>query len=298
MRIAHISDLHIQSLDGVPLRRFLNKRATGLANLLTFRRGAYSIDVFERLIADLLDEEPEHVVVTGDLSNLALEGEFQAVFDRLKLLGGYRRVSTIPGNHDTYTRGSVVMRRFESTFYPFMFRQFSDIDVELYPYVKLIDEVAIIGVCSAVPTLPLFAWGRVGEAQLRRLEEILSREAVKSAFSVVLVHHNLHAREFVDEATASLRDASAFMDVLKEGGANLVLHGHDHNAHVGSLRAGRVGDVGENRIPVIGAGSSTRLDPNPSKVARYNVYTIEGGVLKNVETKVYDLRKRKFIWKF
>ena len=292
MRIAHISDLHIQALDGVPVRRFLNKRVTGLANLVTFRRGAYSIDVFERLIADLLEEEPEHVVVTGDLSNLALEGEFQAVFDRLKILGGYRRVSTIPGNHDTYTRGSSVMRRFESTFYPFMFRQFSDIDVELYPYVKLLDEVAIIGVCSAVPTLPFFAWGRVGEAQLGRLEEILRREAVKRAFSVVLVHHNLHAREMLQEATASLRDVGPFVEVLKEGGVNLVLHGHDHLAHTGSIRAG------ESSIPVIGAGSSTRLDGSPSKVARYNVYTIEGGTLKNVETKVYDMRKRKFIWKF
>jgi hypothetical protein len=33
MRIAHFSDLHLLSLEGVPARRFLNKRFTGWVNL-------------------------------------------------------------------------------------------------------------------------------------------------------------------------------------------------------------------------------------------------------------------------
>ena len=292
MRIAHISDLHIAAFDGVPLRRFANKRVTGLANLLTFRRNEYSLDVFERLVADLIDENLDHVVVTGDLSNLALESEFQAVFDRLKLLGGWRKVSVIPGNHDAYTRGAVASRRFESTFYPFMFRQFSDLDVDVYPYVKLIEGVAILGVNSAIRTPPLFSWGRVGSRQLGRLIEALSSDRVRNAFKIVLLHHHLHEREMPEQMMANLRDQGAFVNVLKGHGVDLVLHGHDHVAHQGVL------STGQHRVMVYGNGSSTRLDPDPGKVARYNVYTVEGGQLRNVETKVYDLRKRKFIWKF
>lgn len=292
MRLAHISDLHILALQGVPARRFLNKRLTGLANLMSFRRNAYSLDVFERLVADLLEEECEHVVVTGDLSNLALESEFQMVFDRLKLIGGYRMISTIPGNHDYYTRGAVRVRRFESTFFPFMFQQFSDLEVDVYPYVKRVDGVAIVGLNSAMPTLPLFANGKIGSRQLGKLDEILSRDAIQEAFTVVLLHHNLHERDFPEQATASLRDAAALTEVLAARSVDLVLHGHDHEAHVGAIQAG------ERMIPVYGSGSSTRLDPDPAKVARYNVYTIEGGALQGVETKVYDIRKRKFIWRF
>jgi len=292
MRIAHISDLHIAAFDDVPLRRFANKRVTGLINLMTFRRNEYSLDIFERLVADLIDESFDHVVVTGDLSNLALESEFQAVFDRLKLLGGWRKVSVIPGNHDAYTRGAVATRRFESTFYPFMFRQFSDLDVDVYPYLKLFDGVAVVGVNTAIRTPPLASWGRVGSRQMGRLIEILSSDRVRSAFKIVLLHHHLHEREMPEQLLANLLDQNAFVNVIKGHSVDLVLHGHDHVAHQGVL------SNGQHRTQVFGNGSSTRHDPDPARVARYNVYTVDDGQLRNVETKIYDLRKRKFIWKF
>lgn len=292
MRLAHVSDLHIGAYEGVPLRRFLNKRLSGLANLATFRRHGHDLDLLDRLVADLLEESLDHVVVTGDLSNLALETEFQVVFDRLKLLGGYRKVSTIPGNHDAYTKGAVRARRFESAFYPFMFPQFSDLDMDLYPYVKILDEVAIVGVNSAIASAPLLAWGKVGSRQLGRLNEALARDVVRERFVVVLVHHHLHEREPPEEWTAGFLDARAFKNVLREHRVDLVLHGHDHVAHQGAIRAG------VQTIPVYGAGSATCGDPDPCRIARYNVYTIEAGQLRNVETKIYDARKRKFIWRF
>ena len=43
MRIAHLSDLHLLSLTGVPLRRFLNKRISGYANL-RLKRGSIQLD--------------------------------------------------------------------------------------------------------------------------------------------------------------------------------------------------------------------------------------------------------------
>jgi 3',5'-cyclic AMP phosphodiesterase CpdA len=292
MRIAHISDLHIAALHGVPLKRFLNKRVTGLANLMTMRRGAYSLDVFDRLVDDLLQEAPDHVICSGDVSNLALETEFQAVFDRFKLLGGYRRVSVVPGNHDVYTHGAAAGRRFEGFFYPFMFPQFTDLDVDLYPFVKQLEGVAVIGLCSAQPTLPFFAWGRLGDEQLARLRDILARDQVQAAFKIVVLHHHLHERELPEGYTARLRDLEAFVKVLLDGRVDLVLHGHDHHPHFGAI------GPGDRRVPVLSPGSSTRLDPDQAKVARYNVYTIENGRLETVETKLFDTRKRKFIWRF
>ena len=79
MRIAHISDLHLLALDGVSPLRFINKRATGYANLRFRRKHVHRGDIV-RAIADHISREGvDHVVITGDVSNLALEGEFELV---------------------------------------------------------------------------------------------------------------------------------------------------------------------------------------------------------------------------
>src|SRR3546814_17366565 len=43
-----------------------------------------------------------HLVVTGDLTNIALPGEFVQVGEWLKGLGTPEAVTVIPGNHDAY----------------------------------------------------------------------------------------------------------------------------------------------------------------------------------------------------
>ena len=88
------------------------------------------------------------------------------------------------------------------------------------------EPLALIGVSSAVPTGDLGAWGRIGEAQLARLEKILTAPELASLTRVVLVHHPpvLHK----DGEHRNLRDRDALGAVLLRAGAELVLHGHDH----------------------------------------------------------------------
>ena len=50
MRIAHFSDLHLLSLEGVGPLRFLNKRLTGYANL-RLKRGSIHRSEYVRTIA-------------------------------------------------------------------------------------------------------------------------------------------------------------------------------------------------------------------------------------------------------
>src|SRR5690606_5444292 len=122
----------------------------------------------------------DRVVVTGDLSNLALEQEFEHIISKLDAI--QIPVTVIPGNHDAYTRGSVRQRRFEQMFAQFMQgerlgEQFED----FYPFVQRFDEVALTGVSTAHASLPLYAVGTVGERQLERLDrqlEALGREGL------------------------------------------------------------------------------------------------------------------------
>ena len=109
MKIAHFSDLHLLSLEGVPAHRFLNKRLTGWINL-RLKRGSIHRSAYVRAIArEVTRLDIEHVVVTGDLTNLALESEFELVRDLFEQDLGLdpSRVTIAPGNHDLYTRGSL-----------------------------------------------------------------------------------------------------------------------------------------------------------------------------------------------
>src|SRR5262249_35608314 len=100
------------------MRRFLNKRLTGWGNI-RLKRGAVHRSAYVHAIAEEITRlGVGHVVITGDLTNLALEGEFALARDLIeeKLGGDASRVTVVPGNHDYYTRGAFTSRRFEQYF--------------------------------------------------------------------------------------------------------------------------------------------------------------------------------------
>ena len=67
--------------------------------------------------------------------------------------------------------------------------------------------------------------------------------------------------------------------ITPDGVHELVIHGHDHR----NLRNQLAGTKGP--IPVYGAPSTTYTDERPDRRARYNVYTIAGGLLTGVESR-------------
>jgi 3',5'-cyclic AMP phosphodiesterase CpdA len=192
-------------------------------------------------------------------------------------------VSVIPGNHDAYVESVVKERTFERLFAAY---QTSDLATDLasdpatdlarrddavYPFVHLREELALIGVSSSVATGDLGAWGQVGAAQLERLEAILRSPALTGRTRVVLIHHPPVLHKAGEQR--NLRDRQAFAAVLARAGAELVLHGHDHE----DQRAQLPGPDGRP-IPIIGAGSASYAG-GPERRSRYSLYEIEGGAI-------------------
>jgi len=283
MKIAHISDLHTLDLTGVPWTRFINKRATGMINLVGRRKGAHPLELLDALVDAVNAEGPDHVVITGDLTNLALSSEFLAARQRIERLGGYDRVSLVPGNHDVYTRGSTKTRRFESFFGPWLWRPEED---QLYPSLKCVgDAVEIIGFSSARVRAPFIATGHVSAAQLDRFHAHVTAGHLAGRFAIALVHHNLHSRSWRKNLMHGFKDREAFLATLAEGGVNLVLHGHTHVAHAFQAHG----------MDVIGCGSSTWHTDDPAHRARFNLYEIAGGALKAVRVKTWDPLRQAFI---
>ncbi|HET9450478.1 MAG TPA: metallophosphoesterase, partial [Aggregicoccus sp.] len=83
LRIAHVSDLHVLAPAGVELRRVLfNKRVTGYANMLSKRGRVYRQEHLLAVMAEAASQA-DQLVVTGDITNLSLEGEYE---EALRLL--------------------------------------------------------------------------------------------------------------------------------------------------------------------------------------------------------------------
>jgi 3',5'-cyclic AMP phosphodiesterase CpdA len=139
MRIAHLSDLHLLDLEGAVPRRLFNKRVTGWVNLKLKRSHRHKPAPVLAAAVELKRMGVDHVVITGDLSNLALEREFDRVRELVDELGlDPAHVSIVPGNHDAYTRGAVRSGRFFSWFSAFVQSDLPDLaGPEGFPFVRL-----------------------------------------------------------------------------------------------------------------------------------------------------------------
>ncbi|MBM4343701.1 MAG: metallophosphoesterase [Deltaproteobacteria bacterium] len=264
LRIAHISDLHVLDWTGARPADFASKRWTGALNLLGSRRGKHPVAVAERLAdhlgARIAAGDIDHVIVSGDLTNLSLPGEFRRAREVIDRIGPRKRLTLVPGNHDVYTAATARSRAFESHFADLCAADgvgagwLREAGRDAWPVVRApLDDVRIYGLCSAVPTPPFCAWGQVGPEQLVRLQTLVAAEPATVRVRIVVLHHNLHRRGRVAEASARLLDRAAVAQAVRDIDAHLVLHGHSHPPHQGHLAGG----PGRPVIPVVGCGSST-----------------------------------------
>ncbi|WPB58953.1 metallophosphoesterase [Xylophilus sp. GOD-11R] len=210
------------------------------------RRALHRREIVDALAADVQSQAVDHILITGDITNFSLPGEFRQAADWLAGLAPPDRLSLVPGNHDALVP--------------------IDDDVGLgswsrwtrleqgWPFVHRRGEVAVIGLNSALPTAPLLARGRLGDAQLARLEQVLTEEGEAGRIRVVMLHHP-PARGAIQWRKA-LADAAGLRAVLKRAGAELVLHGHARDARMDSVPGPR------EPIPCLCVPSSSAV-PNP-----------------------------------
>ena len=293
-RLAHVTDPHFRSFDGAHLGDFLGKRAVGALNLVVNRRRKHKMQLLAALADDLRSEKPDHLALTGDLSNVSIEPEWRAALSWVEGLGTPPAdVTIIPGNHDVYVPDVVARGTFERLFAPYQTRDVPDAP-ELqanarpevraaasdgYPFVRLRGPAALIAVNSCVATGDLGAWGQVGDAQRARLEAILTSPALAGRLRIVLIHHPPVKLKGGEDR--NLRDRDALAAMLARAGADLVLHGHDHRDERATLPG-----PGGRPIPIVGAGSAS-YSGGPETRSRFNVYELSEGAI-TVVTRAHD----------
>jgi 3',5'-cyclic AMP phosphodiesterase CpdA len=263
LTLAHLSDPHLAPLPQPHWTELIGKRLTGYINWQRRRRFIHDPSVLSTLIADMKAQAPDHIVVTGDIANIALPAEFSRGRDWLENLGLAEEVTFVPGNHDIYVReaGALAARQWGA--------YMSDDDGEGgFPFVRRRGNVVLIGLSTGVPTAPLLATGWLGTKQLAELAAILNKIKDEDVFRVILIHHPP-----VSDAARHKRlmDSSILKRVIAAHGADLLLHGHDHVRMINWLH----GPNG-TRVPAVGVPSASSAPGRDKDAAGYNLYQIDG----------------------
>jgi 3',5'-cyclic AMP phosphodiesterase CpdA len=268
-RLAHISDPHLGPLPPVRWRDLASKRVTGYVNWRSHRGKAMASPALSQIMADLAAQKADHLAITGDLVNLGLDAEVENAKAWLEAQGLAENISVVPGNHDAYVPGALAKAC--KSWQAFMSGDSSAgtaSPTDMFPYLRIRGQVAIIGVSSAIATSPFLARGAFRSGQARRLAQILDDCGKRELFRVILIHHPpvrgaaaLHKRLF---------GIGLFHKTVLQHGGELVLHGHTHQPTVNFIQ-GRDGNV-----PVVGVSSTSQSPGGHMPAAGYNIFEISG----------------------
>lgn len=268
-RLAHLSDIHLGPLPDLAYRDLVSKRITGYINWRRNRRANLHEGVIDAIVADMLAAAPDHIAVTGDLMNLALSGEIELSRLWLEALGEPTDVSVVPGNHDAYVPGA--LDKACAAWGPWMHGDGMAEPARRgkFPYLRVRDGIAIIGVSSARATAPFLASGFFGETQAERLGAMLEDARARDLCRVILIHHP--PVRGAAAAHKRLLGIGRFQQVIRGHGAELVLHGHTHLPTTYRI------DGRDAEVPVVGVAAAGQAAKGERPPGQYNLITIEGG---------------------
>ena len=267
--LAHLSDLHLPFEPRLGLGQRFSKRQLSALSWRR-RRHLHRPEILDALAADVRASGVDHIVVTGDITNFSLPGEFRQAARWLADLAPAERISVVPGNHDAL----VPVRAAEGLDHWAGWTR----SVEGWPFVHRLGNLSLIGLDSAVPTAPLLARGRLGAAQLERLERVLVAEGEAGRLRIVALHHPPAAGAI--GWRKALADRQALAEVLRRHGAELVLHGHARDARLDALPG-----PGEP-IPCLCVPSSSALPSRHDQGARWHRLAFVAGEAGQVEVEV------------
>ena len=221
MRIALIGDIHSYRLL-VPPWQLAGKRLIGQANLWLNRRHRFDHQLVDETVSQVATIEPDLVLLSGDLTTTALDGEFDDVAQMLAPLNDRFPMVIVPGNHDRYTFTSARRRVME--------QRLPGIVPDSWPHHrKLTDRWNLLALDSAVPRV-FNSRGLVGRRQMRRARRLLEGLTGDDGL-IVLCHYPIKAPPRALPLTwdHKLADSRSLRKILTRCPARLLyLHGHIH----------------------------------------------------------------------
>jgi len=273
--LMHISDLHFHRLPSQPAR-YLSKRALGALNLALWRRRAFPLERAQRLVERLLGLEWQHLLITGDLTQLGTPEEFALAREVLAplLARGPERVTVIPGNHDRYVAEPPGVGAFEAAFGAFgAFATGEEVLTR-----RLAERWWLVAWDSARPAPWFSAAGRVRAETLAATERWLA--GLPAGAQVIVANHypaffpppHRHVRSH------GLANQRAVTEWLLRQPVRLYLHGHIHQNWVHTVNGAH------GPLTSVNSASSTQRPRQKDRSAFHRV------VLEDNHARIEPLR--------
>jgi 3',5'-cyclic AMP phosphodiesterase CpdA len=284
VRLAHFSDIHVTAPHcSWRFRDWFNKRMSAWINLRVLGREKHfrhTDAILSALRTELRQRSFDRAVLSGDATALGFKEEMRRAAEVLGV-GARDELPglAVPGNHDYCTPAAMQSGDFERCFSSWQVGQ--RIAGEVYPFAQRVGPLWLVGVNSATANWwPHDARGRVGAAQLDRLERLLG--SLEAGPRILVTHYPIWLASGAPETLFhGLRDLEHLVAAAQRGGIVLWLHGHRHG-HYHHTHSDRT------PFPVICAGSATQHGE-----WSYSDYTITGRRLQAVQ-RVYDEEGRCF----
>jgi 3',5'-cyclic AMP phosphodiesterase CpdA len=261
-RLAHISDVHLGPLPHFRKRDLMSKRITGYLNWRRNRAKSLGNAVLGAVIDNLHNAKPDHIAMTGDLVNLSLDAELPAARLWMEALGEPKNVSYVPGNHDAYVIGA--LQKTTQNLADFI----GDAAEPAFPSLRIRNDIALIGVNSARATPMFVAAGHVSDRQMQALKTILEDTGKQGLCRVVMIHHP--PVRGAASRSKRLYGIRKFQRVVKEAGAELVLHGHTHLQTLNWIPG-----PGKTRVPVVSVSAAGQKPGGKRPAAGWNEFKID-----------------------
>lgn len=269
LSIIHFGDIHIWRAQFEWSDPFYLKRYTGGLNLLLKRRKKFPPSVGEQIVSDILEQEADLVIFTGDMTTASNKEEFKAcaeLFQPIHEKWG-DRFFVIPGNHDRYTNKSVN----------------EDWYAEAFPYGKikgvrvleLENDMVVVGIDASRAFL-LRSNGWYDEKIDQQLRCELEKHSGKRL--IVACHYPVDYPEGVKiQVEHKLLNRELLRKTLDEYQPVLYLHGHKHiRWKLGNkLNCGSAGMISSEKNKQAGYLKCTLSESLEQVYARYLNHTGE-----------------------
>lgn len=241
MLIAHLSDLHLNTL-------FSDS----------------NIRKIEKLLDYIVENQADHLIITGDLTDNADESDWLLLRNQLnkrKLLNS-KSLTVLPGNHDIFggpQRAEDIFdfpSRCKKIDYYEKLRSFNNYFEETfedclyvsqnynYPFLKeLNDEVLILGMNSileySLTKNPFASNGEIKLNQFFEIEQVLKKFSSDGHIKIAALHHHFNKIkntkrsiaglwQNIEKQTMKLRKKKRLFSLFNKYKIDLIIHGHIH----------------------------------------------------------------------
>jgi 3',5'-cyclic AMP phosphodiesterase CpdA len=225
----HISDLHFvdDSLCGKDLilnEGILSKRIAGWLNYHFNRKGKFTGEIRNRIIEYLQKTDWDYLVISGDITTLALEQEFNDARQQLEPLIQKGPVIMTPGNHDRYVKRSLNPDLMAKTFYDcFPFNQ----PANTVKHLELGESAIIFEIASSIPRGHLSSRGKI-QTDLAACKMFIN-DNYPDRLKLAVGHYPAFIPENeADKYLHKLAQRNQLQRFLIDSHIDLYLHGHIH----------------------------------------------------------------------